>query len=94
MNRKHTSEDYIKLIERIRAARSDIALSGDFIVGFPGETEADFEKVGYDPIAIAKKEFDAGVIPIDVVRPMPQKKIEKEERVKYKNQEEEQPAAK
>jgi tRNA-2-methylthio-N6-dimethylallyladenosine synthase len=43
MNRKHTAEDYITLIERIRAARSDIALSGDFIVGFPGETEADFE---------------------------------------------------
>ena len=43
MNRKHTAESYIKLIERIRAARPDILLSGDFIVGFPGETEADFE---------------------------------------------------
>jgi tRNA-2-methylthio-N6-dimethylallyladenosine synthase len=43
MNRKHTSADYLLLIERIRAARSDIALSGDFIVGFPGETEEDFE---------------------------------------------------
>jgi tRNA-2-methylthio-N6-dimethylallyladenosine synthase len=42
MNRKHTAEDYIRLIERIRAARPDLALSGDFIVGFPGETEADF----------------------------------------------------
>jgi tRNA-2-methylthio-N6-dimethylallyladenosine synthase len=43
MNRKHTAESYIRLIERIRAARPDIALSGDFITGFPGETEADFE---------------------------------------------------
>ena len=43
MNRKHTAEQYIRLIERIRAARPDILLSGDFIVGFPGETDADFE---------------------------------------------------
>ncbi|MCV6598803.1 MAG: tRNA (N6-isopentenyl adenosine(37)-C2)-methylthiotransferase MiaB [Mangrovicoccus sp.] len=43
MNRKHTAAEYVALIERIRAARPDILLSGDFIVGFPGETEADFE---------------------------------------------------
>ncbi|MDI6026903.1 tRNA (N6-isopentenyl adenosine(37)-C2)-methylthiotransferase MiaB [Corticibacterium sp. UT-5YL-CI-8] len=43
MNRKHTAVDYLRLIERVRAARDDIALSGDFIVGFPGETDADFE---------------------------------------------------
>ena len=43
MNRKHTAADYLKLMERIRAARPDMALSGDFIVGFPGETDADFE---------------------------------------------------
>jgi len=43
MNRRHTAEDYLRLVERIRAARPDIALSGDFIVGFPGETDADFE---------------------------------------------------
>jgi tRNA-2-methylthio-N6-dimethylallyladenosine synthase len=43
MNRRHTGADYLRLIERIRAARPDIALSGDFIVGFPGETDADFE---------------------------------------------------
>lgn len=43
MNRRHTAADYLKLLDRIRAARPDIALSGDFIVGFPGETEADFE---------------------------------------------------
>jgi tRNA-2-methylthio-N6-dimethylallyladenosine synthase len=42
MNRRHTVTDYLRLIDRIRAARPDIALSGDFIVGFPGETEADF----------------------------------------------------
>ena len=43
MNRSHTAESYLKLIEKIRAARSDILLSGDFIVGFPEETEEDFE---------------------------------------------------
>ena len=43
MNRAHTAESYLRLIERIRAARPDIAISGDFIVGFPGERDADFE---------------------------------------------------
>jgi tRNA-2-methylthio-N6-dimethylallyladenosine synthase len=43
MNRQHRAEDYLRLIDRIRAARPDIALSSDFIVGFPGETDADFE---------------------------------------------------
>jgi tRNA-2-methylthio-N6-dimethylallyladenosine synthase len=43
MNRRHTRDDYLRLIERIQSARPDIALSGDFIVGFPGETDADFE---------------------------------------------------
>ncbi len=54
MNRKHTREDYFRLIDRIREAAPDIALSGDFIVGFPGETDQDFEdtmdlirRVGY-----------------------------------------------
>ncbi len=54
MNRKHDAESYLRLIERVRAARPDMALSGDFIVGFPGETEEDFratlalvEAVGY-----------------------------------------------
>ena len=42
MNRKHTREQYFRLIERIRAARPDILLSSDFIVGFPGETDQDF----------------------------------------------------
>ncbi len=44
MNRSHTREQYLQLIERIREARPDIALSGDFIVGFPGETDKDFEQ--------------------------------------------------
>ena len=43
MNRGHDAEAYLRLTEQIRAARPDIALSGDFIVGFPGEREADFE---------------------------------------------------
>ncbi|AWZ22507.1 tRNA-i(6)A37 modification enzyme MiaB [Roseovarius sp. TM1035] len=43
MNRSHTAESYLRLIERIRAARPDILLSGDFIVGFPEETDADFQ---------------------------------------------------
>ena len=43
MNRKHTADSYLRLVERIRAARPDILMSGDFIVGFPEETEADFQ---------------------------------------------------
>ncbi|MFN7176519.1 MAG: tRNA (N6-isopentenyl adenosine(37)-C2)-methylthiotransferase MiaB [Thermaurantiacus sp.] len=54
MNRRHRAADYVALIERFRAARPDIAISGDFIVGFPGETDTDFaatlalvEAIGY-----------------------------------------------
>ena len=54
MNRRHTAADYLRVVERLRAARPDLALSSDFIVGFPGETEADFsdtlrlvDEVGY-----------------------------------------------
>ncbi|MBL1235355.1 MAG: tRNA (N6-isopentenyl adenosine(37)-C2)-methylthiotransferase MiaB, partial [Rhodobiaceae bacterium] len=43
MNRQHTAESYVRLVERIRAGRPDLAMSSDFIVGFPGETEADFQ---------------------------------------------------
>jgi len=43
MNRQHGAADYLRLIERLRKARPDLALSSDFIVGFPGETDADFE---------------------------------------------------
>jgi tRNA-2-methylthio-N6-dimethylallyladenosine synthase len=44
MNRSHSRDSYLRLLDRIRAARPDIALSGDFIVGFPGESDADFEE--------------------------------------------------
>ncbi len=54
MNRKHTAAEYIEIMERLRTVRPDIAFSGDFIVGFPGETDDDFnatmrvvETVGY-----------------------------------------------
>jgi tRNA-2-methylthio-N6-dimethylallyladenosine synthase len=54
MNRSHTAEAYLAILEKVREARPDIALSGDFIVGFPGETEEDFtatlnlvDEVGY-----------------------------------------------
>lgn len=43
MNRSHTAESYLRVLDQVRAARPDIALSGDFIVGFPGETDAEFE---------------------------------------------------
>ena len=43
MKRSHTAQSYIRLIERLRAARPDLLLSGDFIVGFPEESEADFQ---------------------------------------------------
>lgn len=54
MNRRHTAGDYLRVVDALRAARADLALSADFIVGFPGETDADFrdtvrlvEDVGY-----------------------------------------------
>ena len=43
MNRSHSVDSYLRTIERVRAARPDIAISGDFIVGFPGESDEDFE---------------------------------------------------
>ena len=44
MNRSHSAESYLRIIERVRTARPDIAISGDFIVGFPGETDSEFEE--------------------------------------------------
>ena len=44
MNRSHTVDSYLKILDRVRAVRPDIALSGDFIVGFSGETDAEFEE--------------------------------------------------
>ncbi len=43
MNRSHTADSYLRILDEVRAMRPDIALSGDFIVGFPGETDAEFE---------------------------------------------------
>src|SRR5208337_4201556 len=43
MNRRHRAADYLAVVAQVRAARPDVALSSDFIVGYPGETEADFE---------------------------------------------------
>ncbi len=43
MNRRHSAADYLRIVDRLRTARPDLALSSDFIVGFPGETESDFE---------------------------------------------------
>jgi tRNA-2-methylthio-N6-dimethylallyladenosine synthase len=43
MNRQHGRDDYLRLVERVRASRADLALSSDFIVGFPGESDTDFE---------------------------------------------------
>ncbi|MEO6113552.1 MAG: tRNA (N6-isopentenyl adenosine(37)-C2)-methylthiotransferase MiaB [Sphingomicrobium sp.] len=43
MNRSHSAESYLRLLDKVRTARPDIAISGDFIVGFPGETEKDFQ---------------------------------------------------
>jgi tRNA-2-methylthio-N6-dimethylallyladenosine synthase len=43
MNRRHTAADYLRIVERLRCARPDLALSSDFIVGFPGEADTDFE---------------------------------------------------
>jgi tRNA-2-methylthio-N6-dimethylallyladenosine synthase len=51
MNRKHTAKSYVELVARIRAARPDLALSSDFIVGFPGETEKDFD----DTLALVRE---------------------------------------
>jgi tRNA-2-methylthio-N6-dimethylallyladenosine synthase len=43
MNRSHSRDSYLRILDRVRAVRPDIAFSGDFIVGFPGESDADFE---------------------------------------------------
>jgi len=50
MNRQHTAEHYLSIVDRVRQARPDIALASDFIVGFPGESDADFE----DTLALVK----------------------------------------
>ncbi|MDI3469401.1 MAG: tRNA-i(6)A37 methylthiotransferase [Pseudolabrys sp.] len=56
MNRKHTRRDYLEVIARLRGARADLAITSDFIVGFPGETEADFR----DTLALVEEVGFAG----------------------------------
>jgi tRNA-2-methylthio-N6-dimethylallyladenosine synthase len=56
MNRKHTRTDYLKIIDRLRAARDDLAFTSDFIVGFPGESEDDF----HDTLALVEAVGFAG----------------------------------
>ena len=66
MNRKHTADDYRRIIDKLRKARPDLLLSGDFIVGFPGETAADFQQT-MDLIEEVK--FDASFSFIYSARP-------------------------
>ena len=82
MNRRHTADDYRRVVDRLRAGRPDIALSSDFIVGFPGESDADFadtleliRKVGYAQCYSFKysprpgtpaAELNEGVVPEEV----------------------------
>ena len=56
MNRRHTRDDYLKIIARLRENRADLAFTSDFIVGFPGETEADF----YDTLTLVDEVGFAG----------------------------------
>jgi tRNA-2-methylthio-N6-dimethylallyladenosine synthase len=79
MNRRHRAADYLRIVERVRAARSDIALSGDFIVGFPGETEADFadtlalaEAVGYAQAFSFKYSARPGTPAAEAAAPVPE----------------------
>jgi len=77
MKRKHTVAEYLSIIRRLRAARSDLSLSSDFIVGFPGESDADFQatmnlvqEVGFDAsfsfIFSARPGTPAASLPDDV----------------------------
>ncbi|HBR84054.1 MAG TPA: 30S ribosomal protein S12 methylthiotransferase RimO, partial [Erythrobacter sp.] len=81
MNRSHSVASYLELLDRFRAARPDLALSGDFIVGFPGETEEDFQylldwldeaqldRVGaftYSPVEGARANEIEGAVPEEV----------------------------
>ncbi|HVX74383.1 MAG TPA: tRNA (N6-isopentenyl adenosine(37)-C2)-methylthiotransferase MiaB [Devosia sp.] len=79
MNRRHSRADYLAVIDRIRAARPDMALSGDFIVGFPGETEADFaetlslvREVGYASAFTFKYSIRPGTPGADMADQVPE----------------------
>ena len=78
MNRSHTRDSYRRILDRVRAARPDIALSGDFIVGFPGETDAEFEdtvrlcdEVGYAQAYSFKYSPRPGTPAADMVAQIP-----------------------
>ncbi|WP_262829421.1 tRNA (N6-isopentenyl adenosine(37)-C2)-methylthiotransferase MiaB [Sphingomonas sp. A2-49] len=78
MNRSHTTDGYLRLLDRVRAVRPDIALSGDFIVGFPGETEAEFaetialvDAVGYAQAYSFKYSPRAGTPAADMAGAVP-----------------------
>jgi tRNA-2-methylthio-N6-dimethylallyladenosine synthase len=79
MNRSHSVDSYLRIIDRVRAARPDIALSGDFIVGFPGETDAEFEdtvllcgEVGYAQAYSFKYSPRPGTPAADMAAQIPQ----------------------
>ena len=70
MNRSHTRDSYLRLLDRIRAVRPDIALSGDFIVGFPGETEAEFaETLGLVDASATRRRFRSNTAPVPAPPP-------------------------
>lgn len=78
MNRSHTRDGYLRLLDRVRAVRPDIALSGDFIVGFPGETDAEFadtlrlvDAVGYAQAFSFKYSPRPGTPAADYAGPVP-----------------------
>ncbi|VAW72171.1 tRNA-i(6)A37 methylthiotransferase [hydrothermal vent metagenome] len=80
MKRGHTAQDYISTIEKLRAARPDLSLSSDFIIGFPGETEEDFEqtislieKIGFDLSFSFIYSARPGTPAADLVDDVPQK---------------------
>ncbi len=88
MNRRYTSDHYLQLIERLRASRPDIALSTDVIVGFPGETEEDFqatydliEKIGFHQvfsfIYSRRAHTPAAEMPDDTPRPVIQNRFDR-----------------
>ena len=79
MNRSHSRDSYLRILDRVRAARPDIALSGDFIVGFPGETDAEFEdtvrlcgEVGYAQAYSFKYSPRPGTPAADMAAQIPQ----------------------
>ena len=79
MNRSHTRDSYLRILDRVRAARPDIALSGDFSVGFPGETDAEFEdtvrlcgEVGYAQAYSFKYSPRPGTPAADMAAQIPQ----------------------